>query len=160
MAHCLAALRLIFFPLSFILFICSRMRFFFIYVRIRLQFIAWLLVCLTSKGESGQHQYPWRQSVRWSPVLHRDWKTEIYGWCTEWQRGYFKQEPPHLFFILLLFSTSPACTNNRRTMSLSAFLCSLLHRDCRSVQRRHDVHDHCHQASHVMGTSGTQSCLI
>lgn len=63
MAHCLAALRLIFFPS--VLFILSAVEcvFFFLYVRIRLQFIAWLLVCLTSKGESGQHQYPWRQSV-------------------------------------------------------------------------------------------------
>lgn len=39
------------------------MFFSFLYVRIRLQFIACLLVRLTSKGENRQHRYPWRQSV-------------------------------------------------------------------------------------------------
>lgn len=151
---------------SFIHVVCSRIGVFFSYTRVNQNAVYCQAACVfdVKRGERSASVPMETVCARWSPARC----------CIETEKLKSKVDALNdnavilsksllflpLHHLLLFVSTSPACTTNRTTMFLFAVLPSSSHRDCRAVQRRREVHDHCHQASHFMGSSGVQSCLF
>ena len=120
---------------------------------------------LTSNRKNGQYQYPWRLSVHWSPMqccccieTVKNW--EFQGWCTEWQRGYFKQEP--LLSLPLSLSLWIALLIDQRCFNLPCFVLFFIPKGLENSPepRQGDIGwtTAIKEASHhFMGSSGAQS---